>query len=278
MGDSQLGHAGVTCSRSSDGVPAASPMPRSRYAARTNATEMLFAPRDVRNSWAANRPKARNAKPETVIAAPPDERSGRVEAVRDQRECDEQAERDVGEHAVHHGRGRRQDPSRRGRGDRLGAALLLLLTGVAHGEERAHQAAHEGEPGEEQEERERAVVDAVRRAAEDEDRSGRDRDAEDLAPVLLLAVGVEHRARWRRTRAARCRRSTARAAAGRGGCAAGAARGAWSRPRLLLRPGRARRRSGAGRGPRATAARRSGPARRGERARAARRPRGRCRP
>ena len=124
---------------------------------------------------------------------PPDERAGRVEAVRDQRERDEQAERDVGEHAVDDGRGRRQDPTRRGRGDRLGATLLLLLAGVAHGEERAHQAAHERQPGEEQEERERAVVDAVRRAAEDEDGPGRDRDAEDLAPVLLLAVGVVHR-------------------------------------------------------------------------------------
>ena len=124
---------------------------------------------------------------------PPDERTGRVEPVRDQRERDEQAERDVGEHAVHHRRGRRQDPSRRGRGDRLGATLLLLLPGVAHREERAHQAAHEGQPGEEQEERERAVVDAVRRAAEDEDGPGRDRDAEDLASVLLLAVGVVHR-------------------------------------------------------------------------------------
>ena len=128
-----------------------------------------------------------------MIAAPQTNEPVGVESVRDQGERDEQAEPDVREHAVHHGRGRRQDPARRGRGDRLGATLLLLRARVAHREERAHQAAHEGQPGEEQEERERAVVDAVRRAAEDEDRAGRDRDAEDLASVLLLAVGVVHR-------------------------------------------------------------------------------------
>ena len=123
-----------------------------------------------------------------------DERSVHVESRADERQRHEQAERDVREHAVHHGRGRRRDPARRGGGDVLGAALLLLHAGVPHGEERAHQAAHQREPREEQEEREGAVVDAVRRAAEHEDRSRGDGDAEDLAPIALVAIGVEHRA------------------------------------------------------------------------------------
>ena len=147
---------------------------------------MPFAPREVRNSCAANSPKARNATPDAVIAAPATNDPAASSPARDERERDEESEPDVRKHAVHHGSDGRHDPARRRRRDVLRASLFLLHTRVTHSEESAHQAAHEGEPGEEQEERERAVVDPVRRTTEDEDRAGGDGDAEDLPPIILL--------------------------------------------------------------------------------------------
>ena len=149
---------------------------------------------------------------------------------------------------------------RRGRDD-LGAAGLLVAAGVPHREERAHERRQHRQPREDQEHDERALAGAGRKAAEQQDDGVGESGGEERGALLLGAVGLGDADERRVGEQRRCRRSTARAARQ-------SRRMRWpssARKRVIarFRPARrGRRRSAAGRAPRATAAGCAGPRRR----------------
>ena len=128
--------------------------------------------------------------PTAAMARSVQQRARGIRAVEPGHAAHQHADGDAEDDALERRGEQRGDASGGRRADELGAARLLVGARVTHREEGVHQADHEPEESEQQEELERVGLGALRRAAEHQDRRAHDDESDDARSLVVGAVGL----------------------------------------------------------------------------------------